>query len=214
MKRKVVILMNRSNYRKIRIITDVLIIILELLGVFNEILRGFELGTFQFYTTLSNYFALIVCTIDLFCQLKSNEIPEAVSVLKFMATVCLTITFLVVLLVFGGMSGNLETTVQMLWMNDWKYRHLMCPLIMMVDNMFFEKDVPLPEKVERIAILPTLLYAVVAIIMNLLRVWNGPYPFLYVYDQPWFISVMWFVLIVGGSYIMAILLKKLRRGKK
>ena len=34
----------------------------------------------------------------------------------------------------------------------------------------------------------------------------GPYPFLFVYEQPWYMSIIWSVVMLGGSYLLAYLL--------
>ena len=38
------------------------------------------------------------------------------------------------------------------------------------------------------------------------KVIEGPYPFLYVYKQPVYMSVLWCVIILGGAYLIALLL--------
>ncbi len=48
------------------------------------------------------------------------------------------------------------------------------------------------------------------VILNVLSVWDGHYPFLRVHEQPFGISVLWFILILGGAYAAAVLMKKLR----
>ena len=39
----------------------------------------------------------------------------------------------------------------------------------------------------------------------------GPYPFLHVYEQPVWASVLWFIAIPGGAYLIALLLRFGRR---
>jgi hypothetical protein len=36
---------------------------------------------------------------------------------------------------------------------------------------------------------------------------DGPYPFLHPLDNPIYISIMWFVVIVGGAFVLAMLLE-------
>ena len=38
--------------------------------------------------------------------------------------------------------------------------------------------------------IPTLIYGVVLIILNIAKVVVGPYPFFYVYDMPWYASIL------------------------
>ena len=46
----------------------------------------------------------------------------------------------------------------------------------------------------------TIAYAIVFITLNILKVYEGPYPFLMVYKQPVYMSIVWFILIVGGAF--------------
>ncbi len=187
-----------------------LVLVLEILGVIDEILKGFDVSTFQFYTSLSNYFTLVVCLLYVSYPLRNKPIPSWLHLLQFMATVCLTVTFLVVVLVFGSMMGSFASIGFFLWDHDWKYRHFLCPLLLFVDNLMLEEKNTLPKNAVWIAVIPTLVYAVVSVCMNVLRLWDGPYPFLHVYEQPVLVSVMWFGVINLGAFLVAILLKKLR----
>lgn len=56
---------------------------------------------------------------------------------------------------------------------------------------------------ELIALAPTLAYALAAILLNLCRIIEGPYPFLMVYAQPWYASVMWCIVILGIAGLLA-----------
>jgi len=46
------------------------------------------------------------------------------------------------------------------------------------------------------------------IILNYLKIVEGPYPFLRIYSQPLIHSVIWFVVIVSITYIISLILKK------
>ena len=58
--------------------------------------------------------------------------------------------------------------------------------------------------------IPTVIYAVVVVILNILKLLEGPYPFLYVYKQPWYISLVWAVGIVGANLLCAFLMHLIR----
>ena len=59
------------------------------------------------------------------------------------------------------------------------------------------------------AMIPTIIYGIVMYTMNFLRVYDGPYPFLRVHDQPWYMSVLWFLIIAGAAYGIAAGLRRL-----
>ena len=62
----------------------------------------------------------------------------------------------------------------------------------------------LPVRAAIYAMLPTLLYGTITMLLNILRKLNGPYPFLHVYEQPVYMSIIWFIAIIGGSYLIAL----------
>ena len=61
-----------------------------------------------------------------------------------------------------------------------------------------------------IAWIPTVIYAIIIVILNVLKVLEGPYPFLHVYKQPWYVSVGWAVGIVGANFLYAYLMMVLQ----
>lgn len=71
---------------------------------------------------------------------------------------------------------------------------------MFISFIFFEKHDIKGFKDNFRAIYFTIAYAVVFIILNILKVYDGPYPFLQVYNQPIYMSVIWFIVIVGGAF--------------
>ncbi|HPF53799.1 MAG TPA: hypothetical protein PLM48_04040 [Clostridia bacterium] len=58
---------------------------------------------------------------------------------------------------------------------------------------------------------PTLLYAIVIIILNIAKLLVGPYPFLHIYEQPWYMSIVWIAVILGMATLLAWLLWLLNR---
>ena len=74
---------------------------------------------------------------------------------------------------------------------------------------FLKKEPHLDAKSAFTATIPTLIYAIVLIILNILGVVDGPYPFLRVMNQPVYMSFVWFIVIVGGAFFLALLLQKL-----
>jgi len=46
------------------------------------------------------------------------------------------------------------------------------------------------------------------IILNVLKIVEGPYPFLRVYEQPILHSIIWTILILAITYAIALILKK------
>lgn len=182
-----------------------IIIILELIGlIVSTLTQGFEM--FQFYTQDSNYFTLgaSVC-YEIFAVLKlagKSQIPTWVSVLRYMSTCCLMLTFTVVVFVLIPLSGWAYADV-MLFSGNMLYHHTLCPVLAAVSLLVFENETKIEKKYVWLSMIPTCVYAVIVIVLNAARVLKGPYPFLYVYEQPLYMSVVWVFVILGMALLFS-----------
>ena len=173
------------------------------------------LGMFQFYTVDSNVFAMLACLVYagfLIRQLAGGRRPPVWAVMtKYASVCCLGVTFLVVVTILAPFSGPHGYRMMLLY-NDMLYHHLFCPVLAALSFFLFDRVPFRAARAARLALLPTALYAAVIVVLNLARVIVGPYPFLKVYQQPVYASVLWVVLILGGAYAIAWALARLRRG--
>ena len=175
----------------------------------------FKIGYYplEYYTEDSNLFALVACAVMAGFQVRylksGKEIPHSVQMFKYMAAV-LSVTFIVVLAVLSPMRGEgINGWFYMLFNKDFIFLHTLCPILTILSFVLFEKEPYLDAKSAFTATIPTLLYAIVLIILNVLGVVDGPYPFLRVMNQPVYMSFVWFIVIVGGAFFLALLLQKL-----
>ena len=90
------------------------------------------------------------------------------------------------------------------------YMHLLCPIIGIITFIYFDDMSSIDKKDIKKGTLLTLVYAVIIISLNILRLIEGPYPFLFVYKQPIYMSIIWFVIIIGFSYLIGWILHKLK----
>jgi hypothetical protein len=161
---------------------------------------------FQFYTQDSNIFAALACALYAGYAaaglLGGPPVPMWVRRLKYFATCCLAVTFVVVVAVLSPMEGKDGYRI-MLLSGSMLYHHLLCPVLALASFLFLEGEPPLPRKATLQALIPTLAYTAVIITLNLLRVVDGPYPFLRVNEQSVGASLFWFTVIVGGAYGLA-----------
>ena len=190
----------------ISLMLNAIIVVLEGIGLSYSI-RSHGVSLFQYYTELSNIFSLFACGILVFYtakNLRANTpaLPRWVKNLKYMAACCLTVTLLVVVFVLSPMS-EMGGLVFLMFHGSMLYHHLLCPILVLVSFIFFEPIPRLEPRSVKLALVPTVAYGVVAFVLNLLGVMDGPYPFLKVYDQPAWMSVLWTVLIFGGAYLIA-----------
>ena len=172
---------------------------------------------FIFYTELSNLFAMGVCLVTAVCQLGAfvtgGEMPRPVRTLKYIVTSCLMMTFLTVVFVLAPMYGP-DGHYVMLLTSSMLYNHFLNPVVAFLSFVLLERSTPLPRRTVRCAMIPTLLYGSVVLAANIAKVYKGPYPFLYVYDQPVWMSCVWAVVILGSNYLIALAVWKLAGGRR
>lgn len=196
-----------KNKQSIFLITAVAInfaiFVLEVVGIFLSAF-AYGWGLFVYYTQLSNIFALLVSASFVtygICAIvsKSYIIPLWLKLLRFMVTCCLAVTMIVVFVVLIPMIGEGGFRLMVL-VNATPYHHLICPLLSIISFIFFELKPELNIKHTLVALVPTIIYGLVMVLLNLLRVVEGPYPFLLVYNQPWFMTIVWAIAIFGLAY--------------
>lgn len=171
------------------------------------------LSLFQFYTEDSNLFAMIVAgiySIFIIINLKNNTntLPAWLKSIKYMSVGCLTVTFVVVIFVLAPMAGDNGYRL-MLFSNSMLYHHFLCPIVAFLSFAIFESTTPLKKIYTIYTLIPTFLYASIAIILNVTRVLTGPYPFLRVYEQPIYMSILWCIIILGTAFILAIIIRRI-----
>ena len=85
--------------------------------------------TFTFYTENSNVFAFFVCLLVAVCQViclfTGRQLPRWVKTLKYIATCCLTMTFLTVVFVLGPYCADQGGVVFLLTESSMLYHHLL-----------------------------------------------------------------------------------------
>lgn len=171
----------------------------------------------QFYTVDSNLLAAAVCSVYAAfvfrTLLRGKAIPVTVQLLKYFAVCCLSITFVVVIFILAPMQG-IGGYKMLFFTDDMFCNHLISPVLALFTFFLFDRIPVKAIKAALLAFIPTGIYTAVIITLNILKVIAGPYPFFMVYIQPLYISVFWFVLILGGAFFLTWVLAKLRRRKE
>ena len=190
------------NRKKISLVLNIIIVVLELIGQF-MCFKSIGVNGFIYYTQLSNLFLLIACILYLF---KKKIKLRIVDLLKFGSTLSVLITFIVVLLVLS----SFYSLHWLLFVDANLYLHFLCPVLGVITFLFFD-DIKISGIKDVFgAFIFTLLYSVVFIALNILRVVEGPYPFLLVYENPIYMSLFWIVIIEGGALFLGFLLEKIK----
>ena len=192
------------NKKKISIGLNLLIIVIEIIG-FVLCYRELGINSFIYYTLLSNLFLLVASILYLFKNIIKSRI---VDIIKFGSTLSVLITFLVVIFVLGP---NKELTYHFLLFEGANfYYHLVCPVLGIITFLFFD-DVRISGFRDVLgAFTFTVLYSIVIISLNILKVIVGPYPFLRIYENPIYATLIWIVVLEGGAILLGMGLEKLK----
>ena len=90
------------------------------------------------------------------------------------------------------------------------FYHLVCPVLGIITFLFFD-DVKISGFKDVLgAFVFTVLYSIVILTLNIFKVIVGPYPFLRVYQNPLFVSLLWIVILECGTILLGIGLEKLK----
>ena len=211
--------MENSNSKKrftVALVINICVMVLELITC--TISLSTRQYAFKFYTVLSNIFAGITALIWVIYALisfgkETYTVPLWVEELHYYSTCCLTLTFLVaVCMLFPqeiGVKGFVFAAHHHLGFPTSFFHHLLLPIASIVSFICFEKKPVTPKKCVLYAVIPTLLYAVVSLVLNLTKVMDGPYFFLKVYQQPVYMSVVYCVTILCLATLLALALHAL-----
>ena len=185
---------------------DIAVVVGEAVGLVLATLEN-GWGQFVFYTQNSNYFLLITTLAHLYFLLRKKPVPKVVNRLKYIATCTTTVTFFVVVAVLLPMYRRPYIT----FLNGANlFQHTLCPILGFASLLFMD---PVEKRDSRLALIPTGLYALVLVPLNYFRVCDGPYPFLKVHNQPWYMSLLWLFAIGVVAFAVAVLLRRIC-GKK
>ena len=163
------------------IIANICVIVFELIGISISI-PGRRLKVFAFYTQISNIITLI--SSILFLVTGGRAAP-----IRYLSTCMLVMTFLITLCVLVPMGGGFRN---LMLSGNGLYHHTLCPIISAVSYVFWEShggSIFLP-------IIVTTVYGLILLLLNGLRLFDGPYPFFRVHDQSKIATVIWTVALI------------------
>ena len=191
--------------KKISIALNIALVIFGLLGLYRTVVNQKSFAI-VFFTQESNYISIIASLLYVLFS-KRRVFPRFVRLLKYLSVLNLTLTFLVVLFILGP---SLSFNYKWLFFHGSNlYFHLICPLISLISFLFFERY-RIYKNDSIIVIEYTVIYALILTILNILGIVEGPYPFLRVTRNPFYMSLFYFVAIIGGCYILSNVLCKIK----
>ena len=194
----------------VALVMNLMIVFFEafaLFGTFFNTDGSFNWEFLQYYTHYSNlfvFFTSIYVSLELVKEVisthgvRTNYLSR---MLKYMSSCYLTLTFLVVLFVLVP-SNSFHDWKVYLFKKNFIFEHLLCPILAFLSVTVFGDYRDFGTREACISVIPTALYAVVITILNITRTISGPFEFCKVYSQPWFVSVLWCIGLVGGSWVI------------
>ncbi len=200
---------NKQSFTWVAIILNVLTVAMELawILIYKERMK---LEMLTMFTNLSNLVCAVSCILYVVYASrkidKGKEIPSWLVTFRFLSTVCMVMTSLTVGLILSFMESPFpEGHIRLMLSGYLLFVHTICPILSSVSFLFFEKDTfPFKWRTVLKGMIPVVGYAVVSVLMNLFRLWDGPYPFLKVYDQPIWMSFAWLLILMGAGFVFSL----------
>ncbi len=159
---------------------------------------------FRFFTNDSNILCALVSLAMIPFNIRSLRmgkscVPRAMTVLKYIGTVAVTLTMTVVLIFLGPTQGYGK-----MFSGVCLELHLLCPLLAILSFCFFERGNPLARRDTLLALLPTFIYGTVYLI---LVVFAGKWPDFYGFN----IGGFWPAAYIALHLLTALLAVLIRR---
>ncbi len=179
-----------SSLKKLLVATNIILVVLELIAFIHD-MYVFSFSAFKWYTIDSNVLQLVVSLLVVVCYLKKAQIPDFVTKLHFVSAVALTVTFLIAAFVLAPEGGYAYYFIY----DVAPINHLIGPALSVASLLFLEKTDKCSLKIILYPLLATMAYGIICLILNIMRILDGPYFFLKIYDVPAGTIAMWFAII-------------------
>ncbi|MBR2588924.1 hypothetical protein IKE84_01110 [Candidatus Saccharibacteria bacterium] len=190
--------------RKVSLLLNLAIIILEIIGLTIALTTTGKLAI-QYYTEQSNILALLASFATLFFLLTKRKPTKWLLWLKYTATLGLAITFLVTIFILGPMFEFRYD--YLLFHGSLMFFHTLCPIIGIITFIFADNLGKITMKDTLLSLVWTVGYAIVMIILNILHVLSGPYPFLRVTEQPIYVSILWTIILFSVTFFVSTIMR-------
>lgn len=187
--------------KRIALIINIIILTLTLLSFAKTFFLEHSIAV-EYYTNDSNILALISSLLFIIFYKKEKDFVKDI---RFLATSCLTVTFLVVVFVLCPMySFNYKL---LMFTDIYLVFHTIVPILSIFSYIALENG----SSKKYLCLIFTMIYAIILIILNILNLIKGPYPFLMVTTQNPLVTILWGIIIIGGSHIIEILVNRLNK---
>ena len=190
---------------KCSIALNALVVVLEIVAIGHGVAVHGVAENFVFYTECSNLMGGIACALCMVAEIRAFaadraaefELGRKLCWLKYASCCCLLMTLFVVVIVLAPAycAAGYNGYYLMFCERELPVTHLLGPLLVFASYVLFEAERPMALRQSLYGLAPTLAYAAVAYPCNIARVWEGPYPFFFVWNMPVWQSVAWFLAL-------------------
>lgn len=124
----------------------------------------------RFFTNLSNIFVSVASLIMSIFNIRnlrtgSNVFPKWTMLLKFTATISVSVTFITVVVFLGPMFMAMGQSYWVMFAGNCFFLHFTTPVIAIISILFFEKCETFEKKFAFLGLLPTVMYSIVYVVM-------------------------------------------------
>jgi len=173
------------------------IIILEICG-FSFSIRDRGIKILAYYTQISNLITLISAVIMLF-YLLNGTLPVWLKQMRYLSSCLLLITALVTVFILIPMGAPPRI---LLFSGKGLFHHTLVPIVSIFSYLYLEPHTKSKDAIYD-PLIVTLIYSTIMILLNILRKFDGPYPFLRVHKQSLLASILWIVAMFTIVYILS-----------
>ena len=187
--------------KKLALIINIIIILVEIFAFGRSLFTDHNIAV-EYYTNDSNIIALISSLLFVIFYKKEREVVKDI---RFVATSCLTVTFLVVIFILCPMY-NFNYKLLM-FTDNFLVFHTIVPILSIISYIALEDR----SSKNYLCLVFTILYSFIIIPLNIFNIVDGPYPFLKINTQGILTTILWGSIIIVGNYLIGIGLNYLNK---
>ena len=171
------------------LLLNAVVTILETIGLYMSFSKR-KWHNFVYYTQISNLLTFISSLLYLLSR--GND-----SLLRYLSSVMLTMTFLITVFVLVPMGGDFK---ELMLQGNGIYHHTLCPILSVFSYLVFEKHAALWQ----LPVVMTIIYGLTMMYLNYIHKADGPYPFFRVHNQSALTSLIWICVLTVLISILSI----------
>lgn len=186
----------------------------------DDLVFGFGgIKSFCFFTVLSNVYLAITCAVCLYYNIRNiirdeYVLPKRVFLLKYTATVAVTLTMMTVIVFLAPGSALSGKGYFLLFKANNFYLHFLSPMLAIIAVIFFENTEGFEFKNTYLGLIPTALYSLLYITMvAVIGEANGGWPDFYgfTFGGKLYLAPVSALFTLGATYLFAYLIWKAKR---